>query len=137
MSLDLFEADDPWSEAPRFVAERKAPPRAYSVSAVNAMARRLLEGTVPPLWVAGEVTGWKRHRSGHCYFALRDATARLRCVMFRTEAQRLPTEPEEGMEVRVLGTLTLPGVPRSVGYARRFLRDLLPPDTAVWLRRRL
>src|SRR5690554_1355896 len=107
MSLDLFEAGDPWSEAPRFVAERKAPPRAYSVAAVNAMARRLLEGTVPPLWVAGEVTGWKRHRSGHCYFALRDATARLRCVMFRTEAQRLPTEPEEGMEVRVLGTLTL------------------------------
>ncbi len=107
MSLDLFEAGDPWSEAPRFVAERKAPPRAYSVAAVNAMARRLLEGTVPPLWVAGEVTGWKRYASGHCYFTLRDANARLRCVMFRTDAQRLPTEPEEGMEVRALGTLTL------------------------------
>jgi len=106
MTLDLFGANDTWSEAPRFVAERKAP-RAYTVSAVNAMARRLLEGTVPPLWVAGEVTGWKRHGSGHCYFTLRDASARLRCVMFRTDAQRLPTEPEEGMEVRALGTLTL------------------------------
>lgn len=107
MSWDLFEADDTWSEAPRFVAERKTTRRAYTVSAVNALARRLLEGTVPPLWVAGEVSGWKRHRSGHCYFSLRDATARLRCVMFRTDAQRLPTEPDEGMEVRVLGTLTL------------------------------
>jgi len=107
MTLDLFGANDTWSEAPRFVAERKAAPRAYTVSAVNALARRLLEGTVPPLWVAGEVTGWKRHGSGHCYFTLRDANARLRCVMFRTDAQRLPTDPEEGMEVRALGTLTL------------------------------
>jgi len=47
------------------------------------------------------------HGSGHCYFTLRDASARLRCVMFRTDAQRLPTDPEEGMEVRAFGTLTL------------------------------
>lgn len=107
MSLDLFELHLTWSETSRLVAERRVPPRAYSVSAVNAMARQLLEGTVPPLWVAGEVTGWKRHGSGHCYFTLRDATARLRCVMFRTDAQRLPTDPEEGMEVRAFGTLTV------------------------------
>lgn len=107
MSLDLFELHLNWSETSRLVAERRVPPRAYSVSAVNAMARQLLEGTVPPLWVAGEVTGWKRHGSGHCYFTLRDATARLRCVMFRTDAQRLPTDPEEGMEVRAFGTLTV------------------------------
>ncbi len=81
--------------------------QAYSVSAVNALVREFLEGAFPPLWVAGEVGGWKRHTSGHCYFSLRDATAQLRCVMFRSDAQRLPTDPEEGMEVRALGTLTL------------------------------
>ena len=107
MSRELFEAGDGWGELPAFVAERRTSPRAYTVSAVNAMARRLLEGTLPPLWVAGEVAGWKRYASGHCYFSLRDASARLRCVMFRADAQRLPTDPEEGMEVRALGTLTV------------------------------
>lgn len=80
---------------------------AYSVSVVNALAREVLEGSLPPLWVAGEVTGWKRHTSGHCYFSLRDSAAQLRCVMFRSDAQRLPTDPEEGMEVLALGTLTI------------------------------
>lgn len=80
---------------------------AYSVTAVNALARRLLESSLPPLWVRGEVTGWKRYPSGHCYFSLRDRTAQLRAVMFRLEADRLPADPDEGMQVRALGTLTL------------------------------
>jgi exodeoxyribonuclease VII large subunit len=80
---------------------------AYSVTAVNALAKRLLETNLPPLWVRGEVTGWKQHTSGHCYFTLRDRTSQLRCVMFRLEAQALPAHPDEGMEVRALGTLTL------------------------------
>lgn len=81
--------------------------QAYTVSAINALVRELLEGAFPPFWVAGEVTNWKRHPSGHCYFSLRDASAQLRCVMFRSDAQRLPTDPEEGMQVRALGTLTV------------------------------
>lgn len=80
---------------------------AYSVTAVNALARRVLESSLPALWVRGEVTGWKRYPSGHCYFSLRDRSAQLRAVMFRLEADRLPAEPEEGMQVRALGTLTL------------------------------
>ncbi len=83
------------------------PERALSPSEVNAMVRRLLEGSVPPLWVGGEVTGWKRHHSGHCYFSLRDASSQLRCVMWRSDAQRLPTDPEEGMKIRALGGLTV------------------------------
>jgi exodeoxyribonuclease VII large subunit len=87
---------------------RAADGETYSVSAVNALARRIIEGSIPPLWVEGEVSGWKRHGpTGHCYFTLKDATAQMRAVMFRLDAQHLPTDPEEGMEVRVLGTLTL------------------------------
>jgi exodeoxyribonuclease VII large subunit len=86
---------------------RTARPESLTVSAVNALAREVLEQSIGPLWVQGEVTGWKRHTSGHCYFALRDRSARLRAVMWRTEAQRLPTEPDEGLEVRALGTLSL------------------------------
>ncbi len=81
--------------------------QAYTVSSVNALVREFLEGAFPPLWVAGEVSGWKRYASGHCYFSLRDANAQLRCVMFRSDAQRLPTDPEEGMKVRALGRITL------------------------------
>lgn len=88
-------------------ARRAAGPREWTVSLVNAAARELIEGALPPLWVAGEAAGWTRARSGHCYFTLRDASAQLRCVMWRDEARRLPTTPAEGMQVRALGRLTL------------------------------
>ena len=82
--------------------------QALSVSALTSLARETLERAFPALWVAGEVAGWKRYgSSGHCYFTLRDASAQIRCVMFRTDAQRLPADPEEGIQVRALGRLTL------------------------------
>jgi len=84
-----------------------ARPAAYTVAAVNAMVRHVLDSGLGPLWVQGEVTGWKRHTSGHCYFSLRDRNAQMRAVMFRAEAQRLPADPDEGMEVRALGRVTL------------------------------
>ncbi len=77
------------------------------VSAVNALAREALENGLPPLWVHGEIAGWKRYPSGHCYFTLRDKRSQVRAVMFRLEAQRLPADPKQGMEVRALGTVTL------------------------------
>jgi exodeoxyribonuclease VII large subunit len=82
-------------------------PRVVSVSALNAHVRRMLETQVPALWVEGEVTGWKRYASGHCYFCVRDADAQVSAVMFRSDAQRLPTDPEEGMKVRVFGSVSL------------------------------
>jgi len=80
----------------------------YTVSQLNRGVRRLLENRVGTLWVSGEVTGWKRYdRTGHCYFGLRDSEAQARAVMFRTDATRLPMDPDEGMEVRVLAEPTL------------------------------
>lgn len=87
---------------------RQAADEEYTVSAVNALARRVMEAGLPPLWVHGEISGWKRHRpTGHCYFTLKDTGAQMRAVMFRIDAQRLPTDPDEGMQVRALGTVTL------------------------------
>jgi exodeoxyribonuclease VII large subunit len=57
--------------------------------------------------VAGEIANWTRSARGHCYFSLRDADAQVRCVLFASDARRLPTEPEEGMSVRAFGTVTL------------------------------
>ncbi|HSJ16090.1 MAG TPA: exodeoxyribonuclease VII large subunit [Longimicrobiales bacterium] len=101
---DLFETTRPPARAG---ASRSGDPDALTVSALNALARNVLERGVGTVWVAGEVTGWKRYPSGHCYFTLRDAHAQMRCVMFRMEAQRLPADPGEGMRVRVLGALTI------------------------------
>jgi exodeoxyribonuclease VII large subunit len=91
------------SRSPRVEPEREV----WTVAQVNRAVRNLLEGTIPPFWVAGEVGGWTRARSGHCYFTLKDKQAQIRCVMWRTEAERLPTDPDDGMEVKVFGTLTL------------------------------
>lgn len=76
---------------------------AITVAQLNGLIRDLLQQAVPALWVSGEVSGWKRYPSGHCYFTLRDSEAQVRCVMFRGEASRLPADPEDGMEVVVFG----------------------------------
>ncbi|MXX34567.1 MAG: exodeoxyribonuclease VII large subunit [Gemmatimonadetes bacterium] len=88
--------------------DRAAPaPRVWTVSQVNRAVRLMLEQTLPQMWVTGEVANFSRHRSGHCYFTLKDSAAQLRCVMFRREARALPTDPEDGMTLRVFGGLTL------------------------------
>jgi exodeoxyribonuclease VII large subunit len=60
-----------------------------------------------PLWIKGEVSGFKTYRSGHWYFSLRDPHAQLRCVMWRTDNQRIPVKPEDGLQVFVEGRPTV------------------------------
>jgi exodeoxyribonuclease VII large subunit len=107
LSLDLFDGLEPRDESEGAAAPSAEGPKVWSVSQVNRAVRGLLESSVDPLWVGGEIGGWTRSRAGHCYFTLKDERAQLRTVMFSREAQRLPTDPEEGMKVRVLGNLTL------------------------------
>ncbi len=84
-----------------------SPETAVPVSEVNASVRILLEESFSPLWIRGEITNWKPHRSGHRWFSLRDDSSQIQAVMWRSDAARLPTEPEEGMEVYAFGSLTL------------------------------
>ncbi|MCK5447538.1 MAG: exodeoxyribonuclease VII large subunit [Gemmatimonadetes bacterium] len=77
------------------------------VSEVNEAVRQVLESSFEPLWVGGEIGRWRRHGSGHCYFTLRDQDAQIDCVMFRSDARGLPTDPDDGMEVCVFGRLTV------------------------------
>ena len=93
-------------EEPGYAGELVEPP-VYTVSEVNQFARSVLTRAMGTLLVRGEVANWKRYGSGHRYFSLRDDTAQIRCVMFRTDAARLPADPEDGMEVRVLCEPTL------------------------------
>jgi exodeoxyribonuclease VII large subunit len=101
---EAFPAD-PGFEDPASLSPPE--PTIWTVSQVNQAVRTLLEQSLPPLWVSGEVANWKRAGSGHCYFTLKDESAQLRCVMWRGDAARLPMDPEEGMRVRIFGQLTL------------------------------
>ncbi|MGH7568792.1 MAG: exodeoxyribonuclease VII large subunit [Gemmatimonadales bacterium] len=80
---------------------------AFTVSEVTRRARAVIEGSLPPVWVRGEVTGFKAYASGHWYFTLRDAAAQLRCVMWARDNRRLPAAPADGLQVFVFGRPTV------------------------------
>jgi exodeoxyribonuclease VII large subunit len=73
---------------------------AWTVGEVTRRARAVIEAGLPPLWIRGEIAGFKAWRSGHWYFSLRDKSAQLRCVMFAKQNFRLPA-PVDGMQVFV------------------------------------
>jgi exodeoxyribonuclease VII large subunit len=73
---------------------------AWTVGEVTKRARAVIEAGLPPLWVRGEIAGFKAWRSGHWYFSLRDKSAQLRCVMFAKQNYLLPA-PVDGMQVFV------------------------------------
>ena len=78
-----------------------------TVSELNRMARRALEAQLPLLWVEGEVSNFIRAASGHWYFSLKDASAQVRCVMFRGRNQFSGFTPANGdhVEIRALPSL--------------------------------
>lgn len=82
---------------------------ALTVSELNEYTRRLLAGDplLRSVEVTGEISGYKHHYSGHRYFALKDAAARVQCVMFRQNAMGLDFTPEDGMKVIVRGSASL------------------------------
>ena len=73
---------------------------AWTVGEVTRRARAVIEAGLPPLWVRGEIAGFKAWRSGHWYFSLRDKSAQMRCVMFAKQNFMLPA-PVDGMQVFV------------------------------------
>src|SRR5579862_5840928 len=78
----------------------------YTVSELSLALKRSIEDEFGQVRVRGEVSGWKRVGSGHCYFALKDSDAVLDAVCWRATAARLDLKPEDGMEVVCSGRLT-------------------------------
>src|SRR5438105_12970328 len=78
----------------------------YTVSELSLALKRSIEDGFGQVRVRGEISGFKRHGSGHCYFALKDADAVLDAVCWRLTAVRLAIKPEDGMEVVCSGRLT-------------------------------
>jgi exodeoxyribonuclease VII large subunit len=83
------------------------PDKIYAVSEVTRMIKQELESAFPLLWVEGEISNFYRHQSGHLYFTLKDERSQLRAVMFRSMAQKVPFELEDGLQVVCRGQINV------------------------------
>ncbi len=76
-----------------------APSSTLSVSGLNRLVRECLEARFPLTWVGGEISNLTYAASGHVYFSLKDASAQVRCVMWRSRAQLLGWRLENGLQI--------------------------------------
>ena len=83
--------------------------RVWPVGSLVQAIGDALQARFNPVAVRGEVSGFTRAASGHCYFALKDDSGQLRCAMFRRAAQGLDFSPAEGDLVEVQGRLDVYG----------------------------
>ena len=91
----LLATDAPGDNAP-----------ALSVSELSAALKRTVEDGFSHIRVRGEISGFKRVGSGHCYFTLKDDGACIDAVIWRGTAASLRFQPEDGIEVVATGKLT-------------------------------
>ena len=81
----------------------------WSVSELNAEIRSVLERSFGGVWVEGEITNFHAHGSGHWYFSLTDGDAFIKAACFKGQNYRIRFKPENGLQVRVRGKLSVYG----------------------------
>lgn len=81
--------------------------RVYSVSELTRNIRVVLEDTFREVWVEGEISNFKAHSSGHCYFSLKDDNSLLKCVLFKGASSRIKFKVEDGMSVLLFGRISV------------------------------
>jgi exodeoxyribonuclease VII large subunit len=106
---DLF--DLPFEEEPAKDEGAAAPPRTrrriVTVSELTGEIRETLESGFGELWVEGEISNCRVWNTGHVYFTLKDATAQMKAVMFRSAYRYLKFKLEDGLHVVARGTLSV------------------------------
>ncbi len=80
-------------------------PRIWEVGALCRAVADVLQARFNPVAVRGEITGFSRASSGHCYFSIKDAQGQIRCAMFRRAASLLDFVPRDGELVELRGRL--------------------------------
>ena len=80
-------------------------PRIWEVGALCRAIADALEARFNPVAVRGEITGFSRASSGHCYFTLKDGQGQVRCAMFRRAATLLDFQPRDGELVELRGRI--------------------------------
>jgi exodeoxyribonuclease VII large subunit len=97
-----FEDDHAEAEIP---APRPIERRVYSVAELTAAIRGALESSFGDVWVEGEISNCRVWNTGHMYFTLKDGSAQIKAVMFRTAVRYLRFKPEDGLHVVARGRL--------------------------------
>jgi exodeoxyribonuclease VII large subunit len=108
---DLF--DQPFEDDPRDddrAAPAPRPPAAperhvFTVSALTGAIRDLFESAFGDVWVEGEMSNCRVWNTGHMYFTLKDGSAQIKAVMFRSAVRYLRFKAEDGLHVTVRGRL--------------------------------
>ena len=83
------------------------PRSVYTVSALTAEIKDILETSFDELWVEGEVSNMRVPPSGHFYFTLKDESSQLQAVIFRSQARFLDFRPEDGLSVICRGRISV------------------------------
>jgi exodeoxyribonuclease VII large subunit len=82
--------------------------KVYTVAQVNSLVKDVLQANLPSwLTIKGEITDWKQHQSGHCYFSLKDEESILPCAMWRGNFSKVKFKPGNGLAVLVTGSIDL------------------------------
>src|SRR5471030_3095300 len=94
--LSEMTATEPLINAPEF-----------TVSELSSALKRTVEDAYGHVRVRGEISGFRGpHSSGHCYFALKDESAKIEAVIWKGVHSRMRFKPQEGLEVIATGKLT-------------------------------
>lgn len=80
-------------------------PPVISVSQLSDLLKGVLETSFPRVWVSGEISNCTRAASGHYYLTLKDESAQIRAVIWRSAAARLKFEIHDGLQVVAVGPL--------------------------------
>ena len=59
------------------------------------------------VYIKGEISNFKNHYTGHMYFTLKDEKSLIKCIMFKSYAQKLAFMPKDGMKVMVFGSVSV------------------------------
>ena len=97
---DLFDlpVDEP---------EPRAARRVLTVAELTTAIREILETAYPEVWVEGELSNCRLWNTGHLYFTLKDESAQLKAVMFRSAVRYLKFRPENGLHVIARGRVSV------------------------------
>lgn len=104
-------------------------PRVWDVGALCRAIADSLESRFNPVTVRGEITGFSRAGSGHCYFSIKDTAGQLRCAMFRRAAMAMDFTPRDGELVEVRGKL---GVYEQRGDLQLIVDSLQRAGQGAW-----
>jgi exodeoxyribonuclease VII large subunit len=127
--------DDEWGQQlPTWGSPQAGPPfsalQIYRVSQITAYIKELFDSdyALQDLWLEGEVSNYSRAASGHVYFTLKDEQAQIRCVMWRSQAERQAYLPQNGEAVLAHGRIS---VYEAGGRYQLYVDDIQPAGAGL------